>query len=198
VLARHGARYREPPVGPARSVATVASTVAWSAAPARFLARLPRRSRPSKCSLVALRARRLAHPRRAVVAEFLGVHVRILTTRAGNGTGVAVPEGVRALEGAALQVAKPLTAVDDALARLRWILFAVTIGDRRARRGRARRGVSAAAAPKAAPACGWRCLLSEFLPASQWTLRLDEPHIRHDQITTDRRRGGARRLRRLR
>jgi two-component system sensor histidine kinase MprB len=56
-----------------------------------------------------------------------GVHVRILTTRAPNGA-VATPEGVRTLEGAALQVAKPLTDVDDALGRLRWILLGVTIG----------------------------------------------------------------------
>jgi hypothetical protein len=132
------------------------------------------------------------------------------------------------LEGAAVQVAKPLTAVDDALARPRWILFAVTIGGvglaagfgvavspAAARpRGVARLGASgwrssstsragtavASAPPRrpAASACGWRCLLSELLPASQRTFRLDEPHIRHDQITTDRRRGCARRLRRLR
>jgi two-component system sensor histidine kinase MprB len=42
-----------------------------------------------------------------------GVRLRIFTT--------SVP-------GAVLQIAKPLTDVDDALERLRWILFAVTIG----------------------------------------------------------------------
>jgi hypothetical protein len=164
VLARHRPRYREPPVGPARSVATVASTVAWSAAPARFLAPLPRRSRPSMCSLVALRARRPAHRRQAEQynaspSSRSSAACTCASSPPVPGTArVATPEGVRTLEGAALQVAKPLTAVDDALARLRWILFAVTIGGvacrhsaardarlgpraghRQARRGRARR-----------------------------------------------------------
>jgi two-component system sensor histidine kinase MprB len=43
-----------------------------------------------------------------------GVHMRVLTTRGP--------------EGSLLKVAKPLTDVDDTLGRLRWILFAVTIG----------------------------------------------------------------------
>jgi two-component system, OmpR family, sensor histidine kinase MprB len=43
-----------------------------------------------------------------------GVHFRVLTTRGP--------------ERATLTLAKPLTDVDDALGRLRWILFAVTIG----------------------------------------------------------------------
>ena len=43
-----------------------------------------------------------------------GVHTRVLTTRGPDGS--------------TLQIAKPLTEVDDALGRLRWILLAVTIG----------------------------------------------------------------------
>jgi two-component system, OmpR family, sensor histidine kinase MprB len=43
-----------------------------------------------------------------------GVHFRVLTTRGPKG--------------ATLTLAKPLTDVDDTLGRLRWILFAVTIG----------------------------------------------------------------------
>jgi two-component system, OmpR family, sensor histidine kinase MprB len=43
-----------------------------------------------------------------------GVHTRVLTTRGP--------------EGSILKIAKPLTDVDDTLGRLRWILFAVTIG----------------------------------------------------------------------
>jgi two-component system, OmpR family, sensor histidine kinase MprB len=43
-----------------------------------------------------------------------GVHMRVLTTRGPDGS--------------TLQVAKSLTDVDDTLGRLRWILFAVTIG----------------------------------------------------------------------
>jgi two-component system, OmpR family, sensor histidine kinase MprB len=43
-----------------------------------------------------------------------GVHTRVLTTRGPDGS--------------TLQIAKPLTDVDDTLGRLRWILFAVTIG----------------------------------------------------------------------
>jgi two-component system, OmpR family, sensor histidine kinase MprB len=57
-----------------------------------------------------------------------GVHVRILTTRAPNGAARTPGGAVRSLEGATLQVAKPLADVDDALARLRWILLGVTIG----------------------------------------------------------------------
>ena len=43
-----------------------------------------------------------------------GEHARVLTTRGPGGS--------------TLQIAKPLTEVDDALGRLRWILLAVTIG----------------------------------------------------------------------
>jgi two-component system sensor histidine kinase MprB len=43
-----------------------------------------------------------------------GVHARVLTARGPDGS--------------TLQIAKPLTDVDDALGRLRWILLAVTIG----------------------------------------------------------------------
>jgi two-component system, OmpR family, sensor histidine kinase MprB len=43
-----------------------------------------------------------------------GVHTRVLTTRGPDGS--------------ILKIAKPLTDVDDTLSRLRWILFAVTIG----------------------------------------------------------------------
>jgi two-component system, OmpR family, sensor histidine kinase MprB len=43
-----------------------------------------------------------------------GVHTRVLTTRGPDGS--------------TLQIAKPLTDVDDTLGRLRWILLAVTIG----------------------------------------------------------------------
>jgi two-component system, OmpR family, sensor histidine kinase MprB len=43
-----------------------------------------------------------------------GVHTRVLTSRGPDGS--------------TLQIAKPLTDVDDTLGRLRWILFAVTIG----------------------------------------------------------------------
>jgi two-component system sensor histidine kinase MprB len=43
-----------------------------------------------------------------------GVHTRVLTTRGPDGS--------------TLQIAKPLTDVDDTLGRLRWILFAVTLG----------------------------------------------------------------------
>jgi two-component system sensor histidine kinase MprB len=43
-----------------------------------------------------------------------GVHARVLTTRGPDGS--------------TLQIAKPLTDVDDTLGRLRWILLAVTIG----------------------------------------------------------------------
>jgi two-component system, OmpR family, sensor histidine kinase MprB len=43
-----------------------------------------------------------------------GVHSRVLTTRVAPG--------------ATVKIAKPLTDVDDTLGRLRWILFAVTIG----------------------------------------------------------------------
>jgi two-component system sensor histidine kinase MprB len=43
-----------------------------------------------------------------------GVHTRVLT--------------IRGPEGSTLKIAKPLTDVDDTLGRLRWILFAVTIG----------------------------------------------------------------------
>jgi two-component system, OmpR family, sensor histidine kinase MprB len=43
-----------------------------------------------------------------------GVHTRVLTTRGPDGS--------------TLQIAKPLTDVDDALGRLRWILLAVTVG----------------------------------------------------------------------
>jgi two-component system sensor histidine kinase MprB len=57
-----------------------------------------------------------------------GVHLRILTTRAPGGTARTPAGAVRTLKGATLQVAKPLTDVDDALGRLRWILFGVTIG----------------------------------------------------------------------
>jgi hypothetical protein len=128
VLARHGARYREPPVGPARSVATVASTVAWSAAPARFLARLPRRSRPLMCSLVALRTRRPARRRRAERCDASPSSRSSAACACASSppvprtAQVATPEGVGTLEGAALRVAKPLTVVADALARLRWML----------------------------------------------------------------------------
>jgi two-component system sensor histidine kinase MprB len=47
-------------------------------------------------------------------ATIRGVHTRVLTTRGPDGS--------------TLQIAKPLTDVDDTLGRLRWILFAVTIG----------------------------------------------------------------------
>ena len=47
-------------------------------------------------------------------ATIRGVHTRVLTTRGP--------------EGSLLKIAKPLTDVDDTLGRLRWILFAVTIG----------------------------------------------------------------------
>ncbi len=47
-------------------------------------------------------------------ATVRGVHMRVLTTRG--------PKGVT------FQIAKPLTDVDDTLGRLRWILFAVSIG----------------------------------------------------------------------
>jgi two-component system sensor histidine kinase MprB len=47
-------------------------------------------------------------------ATIRGVHTRVLT--------------MRGPEGSTLQIAKPLTDVDDTLGRLRWILFAVTIG----------------------------------------------------------------------
>jgi two-component system sensor histidine kinase MprB len=47
-------------------------------------------------------------------ATIRGVHTRVLTTRGPGGS--------------VLQIAKSLTDVDDALGRLRWILFAVTIG----------------------------------------------------------------------
>jgi two-component system sensor histidine kinase MprB len=47
-------------------------------------------------------------------ARIGGVHLRVLTTRGPKG--------------ATLTLAKPLTDVDDTLGRLRWILFAVTIG----------------------------------------------------------------------
>jgi two-component system, OmpR family, sensor histidine kinase MprB len=47
-------------------------------------------------------------------AKIGGVHFRVLTTRGPKG--------------ATLTLAKPLTDVDDTLGRLRWILFAVTIG----------------------------------------------------------------------
>jgi two-component system sensor histidine kinase MprB len=47
-------------------------------------------------------------------ANIRGVHTRLLTTRGPDGS--------------TLQIAKPLTDVDDTLGRLRWILFAVTIG----------------------------------------------------------------------
>jgi two-component system sensor histidine kinase MprB len=57
-----------------------------------------------------------------------GVHVRIFTTRAPGGTAPTTKGAVRTLGGATLQVAKPLTDVDDALARLRWILLGVTVG----------------------------------------------------------------------
>jgi hypothetical protein len=121
---------------------------------------------------VALRARRPAHRRQAEQYDASpSSRSSAACTCASSppvpGTArVVTPEGVRTLEGAALQVAKPLTAVDDALARLRWILFAVTIGGvacrhsaardarlgpraghRRARRGRARRRRQRAAAP---------------------------------------------------
>jgi two-component system sensor histidine kinase MprB len=43
-----------------------------------------------------------------------GVHTRVLTSRGPDGS--------------TLQIAKPLTDVDDTLGHLRWILFAVTIG----------------------------------------------------------------------
>jgi two-component system sensor histidine kinase MprB len=43
-----------------------------------------------------------------------GVHWRVLTTRGPDGT--------------TLQIGQPLTQVDDTLARLRWILLAVTVG----------------------------------------------------------------------
>ena len=47
-------------------------------------------------------------------ATVRGTHVRVLTTRGPDGS--------------TLQIAKVLTDVDDTLGRLRWILFAVTIG----------------------------------------------------------------------
>ena len=47
-------------------------------------------------------------------ATVRGEHARVLTTRGPDGS--------------TLQIAKPLTEVDDALGRLRWILFAVTVG----------------------------------------------------------------------
>jgi two-component system sensor histidine kinase MprB len=47
-------------------------------------------------------------------ATVRGVHTRVLTSRGPDGS--------------TLQIAKPLTDVDDTLGRLRWILFAVTIG----------------------------------------------------------------------
>jgi len=47
-------------------------------------------------------------------ATVRGVHTRVLATRGPDGS--------------TLQIAKPLTDVDDTLGRLRWILFAVTIG----------------------------------------------------------------------
>ena len=47
-------------------------------------------------------------------ATVRGVHARVLTTRGPDGS--------------TLQIAKPLTEVDDTLGRLRWILLAVTIG----------------------------------------------------------------------
>jgi two-component system, OmpR family, sensor histidine kinase MprB len=47
-------------------------------------------------------------------ATIRGVHTRVLT--------------MRGPEGSTLKIAKPLTDVDDTLGRLRWILFAVTIG----------------------------------------------------------------------
>jgi two-component system, OmpR family, sensor histidine kinase MprB len=47
-------------------------------------------------------------------ATIRDVHTRVLTTRGADGS--------------TLQIAKPLTDVDDTLGRLRWILFAVTIG----------------------------------------------------------------------
>jgi two-component system sensor histidine kinase MprB len=47
-------------------------------------------------------------------ATIRGVHTRVLTTRGP--------------EGSLLTLAKPLTDVDDTLGRLRWILFAVTLG----------------------------------------------------------------------
>jgi two-component system sensor histidine kinase MprB len=47
-------------------------------------------------------------------ATVRGVHARVLTTRGPDGS--------------TLKIAKPLTDVDDTLGRLRWILFAVTIG----------------------------------------------------------------------
>jgi two-component system sensor histidine kinase MprB len=47
-------------------------------------------------------------------ATVRGEHARVLTTRGPDGS--------------TLQIAKPLTDVDDALGRLRWILLAVTVG----------------------------------------------------------------------
>ena len=47
-------------------------------------------------------------------ATVRGEHARVLTTRGPGGS--------------TLQIAKPLTEVDDALGRLRWILLAVTVG----------------------------------------------------------------------
>ena len=47
-------------------------------------------------------------------ATVRGVHTRVLTARGPDGS--------------TLQIAKPLTEVDDTLGRLRWILLAVTIG----------------------------------------------------------------------
>jgi two-component system sensor histidine kinase MprB len=47
-------------------------------------------------------------------ATVRGVHMRVLTSRGPDGS--------------TLQIAKPLTDVEDTLERLRWILFAVTIG----------------------------------------------------------------------
>ena len=51
-------------------------------------------------------------------ATVRGVHTRVLTARGPDGS--------------TLQIAKPLTEVDDTLGRLRWILLAVTPRRRRA------------------------------------------------------------------
>ena len=50
-------------------------------------------------------------------------------------------------DGSTLQIAKPLTDVDDTLRRLRWILLAVTRGRRRRRRTGGRRSSRAATTP---------------------------------------------------
>src|SRR4051812_9246283 len=71
-------------------------------------------------------------------ATISGVHFRVLSTR---GPGRAT-----------MTLGKPLTDVDDALGRLRWILLAVTIGGGRGAAGLRVAGARAGPPPPAPPA----------------------------------------------